>query len=66
MLLIKGSRYIHLIFFKDEVDLFSPVVEPYFRPLVLLLAAVTLFFRSLLVMANGGIGSYVRFNLQKI
>ena len=37
-----------------------------FRSLVLLLAAADLLFRPLLVMANGSVGSYVRFNLQKI
>ena len=63
---IEGSRYVGLILFEEGLDLFSPLVESSFRSLVLLLAAADLLFRPLLVMANGGVGSYVRFNLQKI
>ena len=63
---IEGSRYIGLILFEEGLDLFSPLVESYFRSLVLLLAASDLLFRPPLVMANDGGGSYVRFNLQKI
>ena len=63
---IEGSRYVGLILFEEGLDLFSPLVESSFRSLVLLLAAADLFFRPPLVMANGGVGSYVRFNLQKI
>ena len=46
--------------------MFSLLVESSFWLLVLTLAAVDLLFRPLLVMANGGVGSDVRFNLQKI
>ena len=63
---IEGSRYVGQILFEEELDLFSPLVESSFRPLVLLLAAADLLFRPPLVMANGGVGSYVRFNVQKI
>ena len=63
---IEGSRYVGLILFEEGLDLFSPLVESSFRPLVLLLAAADLLFRPALVMANGGVGSYVWFNLQKI
>ena len=63
---IEGSRYVGLILFEEGLDLFSPLVESSFRSLVLLLAAADLHFRPPLVMANGGVGSYVRFNLQKI
>jgi len=48
------------------LDLFSPLVESSFWPLVLPLAVADLSFRSPLVMANGSVGSYGRLNLQKI
>ena len=48
------------------MDLFSLSVESSFWPLVSPLAVADLFFRVPLVMANGGVGSYGRFNLQKI
>ena len=60
----EGLRYVGLILFEEGLDLFSPLVESPFRSLVLLLA--DLLFRPPLVMANGGVGSYVRFNVQKI
>ena len=60
-LFIDGSRYVGLILFEERLDLFSPLLESSFRSLVLLLAAADLLFRPLLVMANGGVGSYVRF-----
>ena len=63
---IEGSRYVGQILFEEELDLFSPLVESSFRSLVLLLAVADLLIRPALVMANGGVGSYVRFNLQKI
>jgi len=63
---IEGSRYIGLILFEEGLDLFSPLVESSFRSLVLLLAVADLLFRPPLVMANGGVRSNVRFNLQKI
>ena len=62
----EGSRYVGLILFEEGLDLFSPLVESSFRSLVLLLAVADLLIRPALVMANGGVGSYVRFNLQKI
>ena len=58
---IEGSRYVGLILFEEGLDLFSPLVESSFRSLVLLLAVADLLFRPPLVMANGGVGSYVRF-----
>ena len=63
---IERSRYVGLILFEEGLNLFSLLVESSFRLLVLLLAAADLLFRPPLVMANGGVGSYVRFNLQKI
>jgi len=39
--------------------MFSSLVELSFRSLVLLLAAADLLFRPPLVMANGGVGSYI-------
>ena len=63
---IEGSRYVGLILFEEGLDLFSPLVESSFQSLVLLLAAADLLFRPPLVMANGDVGSYVQFNLQKI
>ena len=63
---IEGSRYVGLILFEEGLDLFSPLVESSFQSLVLLLAAADLLFRPPLVMANGGVGSYVQFNVQKI
>src|SRR6185437_2841714 len=63
---IEGSRYVGLILFEEGLDLFFPLMESSFRSLVLLLAAADLLFRPPLVMANGGVGSYIRFNLQKI
>ena len=64
--LIEGSRYVGLVLFEEGLDLFSPSVESSFWPLVLPLAVADLSFRPPLVMANGGVGSYGRFNLQKI
>ena len=55
-----------LILFEEGLDMFSPLMELSFRSLVLLLAAADLLFRPPLVMANGSVGSYVWFNLQKI
>ena len=66
MLFIEGSRYAGLILFEEGLDMFSLLVESSFWLLVLTLAAVDLLFQPLLVMANGGVGSDVRFNLQKI
>ena len=66
MFFIEGSRYVGLILFEEGLDIFSPLVELSFRLLVLLLAAADLLFRPPLVMANGSIGFYVWFNLQKI
>ena len=63
---IERSRYVCLILFEEELDLFAPLVELSFQSLVLLLAVADLLFRPPLVMANGGIGSYIWFNLQKI
>ena len=65
-LFIEGSRYVGLILFKEGLDMFPPLVESSFRSLVLLLAVADLLFRPPLVMANGGIRSYIWFNLQKI
>ena len=64
--LVEGSRYVGLVLFEEELDLFSPSVESSFWPLVLPLAVADLSFRPPLVIANGGVGSYGRFNLQKI
>ena len=66
MFLIEGLRYVGLVLFEEGLDLFSPSVESSFWPLVSPLAVADLFFRVPLVMANGGVGSYGRFNLQKI
>ena len=63
---IEGSRYVGLILFEEGLDLFSPLVESSFWSLVLLLAASNLLFRPPLEMANSSVGSYVRFNVQKI
>ena len=64
--LVEGSRYVGLVLFEEELDLFSPSVESSFWPLVLPPAVADLSFRPPLVIANGGVGSYGRFNLQKI
>jgi hypothetical protein len=56
---IEGSRYVDLILFEEGLDLFSPLVELSFQSMVLLLATANLLFRPPLVMANGGVGSYV-------
>ena len=64
--LVEGSRYVGLVLFEEGLDLFSPSVQSSFWPLVLPLAVANLSFRSPLVMVNGGVGSYNRFNLQKI
>ena len=64
--LIEGSRYAGLVLFKEGLDLFSSLVELSFRPLVILLVVADLSFRPPLAMANGGIGTYDRFNLHKI
>ena len=64
--LIEGSRYVGLVLFEGRLDLFSPSVESSFWPLVLPLAVADLSFWQPLMMANGGVGSYGRFNLQKI
>ena len=58
----EGSRYVGLILFEEGLDLFFPLVKLSFRALVLLLAAGDLLFRPPLVMANGDLRSYVRFN----
>ena len=42
--LIKRSRYVALVFFKEGVDLFSPLVESCFRLLVILPAVADLPF----------------------
>ena len=64
--LVEGSRYVGLVLFEEKLDLFSLLVESSFRPRVILLVVADLSFRPPLAMANGGIGSYGRFNLQKI
>ena len=64
--LVEGSRYVGLVLFEEGLDLFSPSVESSFWPLVLPPAVADLSFWPPLVMANGGVGSYGRFNLQKI
>ena len=64
--LIEGSRYVGLVLFEEGLDLFSPSVESSFWLLVLPPAVADLSFRPPLVIANGGVGSYGRFNLQKI
>ena len=64
--LIEGSRYVGLVLFEEELDLFSPSVESSFWPLVLPPAVADLSFRPPLVIANGGVRSYGRFNLQNI
>ncbi|PUZ51762.1 hypothetical protein GQ55_6G215500 [Panicum hallii var. hallii] len=51
---------------QEGLDLFPPLVESSFRPLVIPLAVAYLSFRPPLVIANGGVGSYGRFNFQKI
>ena len=64
--LLEGLRYVGLVLFEKGVDLFFPLVESSFWPLVLPPAVADLFFWPPLVMANGGVGSYGWFNLQKI
>jgi len=64
--LIEGSRYVGLVLFKEGLNLFSPLVELSFRPLVILPAVADLAFRPPLVIASGGVRSYDRFNLLKI
>ena len=64
--LAEGSRYVDLVLFEKGLDLFSPSMESSFWPLVLPPAVADLSFRPPLVIANGGVGSYGRFNLQKI
>ena len=66
MFLVEGLRYVGLVLFEKGLDLFSPSVESSFWPLVLPPAVADLFFWPPLVMANGGVGSYGWFNLQKI
>ena len=62
-ILIEGSRYGGLVLFNKGLDLFSPLIESSLRLLVILLPVTDLSFRPLLVMANSGVGFYVRFNL---
>ena len=64
--LAEGLMYVGLVLFEKGLDLFSPSVESSFGPLVLPPALADLSFRPPLVIANGGVGSYGRFNLQKI
>ena len=63
---MEGLRYVGLVLFEKGLDLFSFPVESSFWPLVLPPAVADLFFRPPLVMANNGVRSYGRFNLQKI
>jgi hypothetical protein len=61
-----GSRYVSLVLFYEGLDLFSPLVESPFWPLVILPAVANWSFQPPRVMANGGVKSYRRFNLQMI
>ena len=63
---IEVYSYGGLVLFNKGLDLFSPLVESSLRLLVILLAVTDLSFRAPLVMANSGVGFYVRFNLQEI
>ncbi|PAN35675.1 hypothetical protein PAHAL_6G225900 [Panicum hallii] len=62
----RGIEVVSLVHFEEGLDLFPPLVESSYRPLVILLAVAYLSFRPPLVIANGGVGSYGRFNFQKI
>ena len=53
-------------FFDEGLDMFFPLVESFFWPLVIPLAATDFLFRPPLVMANCGVGCYGLFNHQKI
>jgi hypothetical protein len=64
--LVEGSRYVGLVHFEGGFDLFFPLVESSFWPLVILLAVADLSFQLPMVIANGGVGIYDRFNLRKI
>lgn len=60
---IEGSRYVGLVLFEEGLDLFSPLVESSFQPLVILLVVAELSFRPPLVMTNDCVGYHGRFNL---
>jgi len=63
--LIEGSRCVVLLLF-GGYDIFSPLVELFFRLLVILPQVADFSFWPPLVLANDSIGSYGRFNLKKI
>lgn len=61
---IDESMYVDLVLFEeDSIFPFDGII---FWPVGILLAVVYLFFLAPLMMANGNVGSYGRFNLQKI
>ena len=64
--LVEGLRYVGLVLFEKGLNPFSSSVESSFWPPVISPAVADLSFRTPLVMANDGVGSYGWFNFQNI
>ena len=64
--LLEGLRYVGLVLFEKGLNPFSSSVESSFWPPVISPAVADLSFRTPLVMANDGVGSYGWFNFQNI
>ena len=64
--LLEGLRYVGLVLFEKGLNPFSSSEESSFWPPVISPAVADLSFRTPLVMANDGVGSYGWFNFQNI